>query len=506
MEGMVVRAGTTQPLPGEMVGLWPTTRTAKASADGRFVFRDVQPGPYVLTVVRDGIKLQVPVTLSGAQPVLSVTIEVKSPPAITGTVFHPTGERAAATRVQAFSNVHTTLGPRMRSVMSVVTDDLGEFRLFWLPHGEYQVSASYTDRDQQLATRGLRLTPNLSKPDEGWPTIYWGGTYTLVDAQKIRLTRDTDSTGTQMFLKDGPRYSLNVILIPEGVCARMALVAEGVVVTSTDFVNNVCGSTRITGLSQGTYFILAMNDLLASDVVKITTENLSTEVKVVLQPTVSIPGRVSSNAFAAPRGFPNTASPLAGVKVRLSRNALEISQELDVPVDADGWFTLPGVGPGAYDVSIQPLPDRAYVGSITYGSFDYLFTPIVINNAPVSRLNIELTQSNATAEGVVVDRVGRPVPGANVVLVPRGNRRRPDRYMSTIADAGGNFRVTGIPAMDYALLAFEDIEPGAYFVFSYDTAAFNRYSVPAQTLNSGTSNTQLRLVAIPAEETAGGIH
>jgi hypothetical protein len=60
--------------------------------------------------------------------------------------------------------------------------------------------------------------------------------------------------------------------------------------------------------------------------------------------------------------------------------------------------------------------------------------------------------------------------------------------------------------MDYALLAFEDIEPGAYFVFSYDTAAFNRYSVPAQTLNSGTSNTQLRLVAIPAEETAGGIH
>src|SRR5678816_2554272 len=103
VEGMVVRAGTTQPLPGEMVGLWPTTRTAKASADGRFVFRDVQPGQYVLTVVRDGIKLQVPVTLSGGQPVLSVTIEVKSPPAITGTVFHPTGERAAATRVQAFS-------------------------------------------------------------------------------------------------------------------------------------------------------------------------------------------------------------------------------------------------------------------------------------------------------------------------------------------------------------------------------------------------------------------
>ncbi len=34
---------------------------------------------------------------------------------------------------------------------------------------------------------------------------------------------------------------------------------------------------------------------------------------------------------------------------------------------------------------------------------------------------------------------------------------------------------------------------------------FNRYTVTAQTLNSGTSNNQLRLVAIPSEETAGGI-
>ena len=59
--------------------------------------------------------------------------------------------------------------------------------------------------------------------------------------------------------------------------------------------------------------------------------------------------------------------------------------------------------------------------------------------------------------------------------------------------------------MDYAVLAFEDIEPQAYFVFAYDTAAFNRYTVTAQTLNSGASNNQLRLVAIPAEETAGGI-
>ena len=59
IQGMVVRAGTTQPLSGETVGLWPTTRTTQAGVDGRFTFRNVPPGQYMLTVVHDGIKLQV---------------------------------------------------------------------------------------------------------------------------------------------------------------------------------------------------------------------------------------------------------------------------------------------------------------------------------------------------------------------------------------------------------------------------------------------------------------
>jgi hypothetical protein len=487
--------------------------------DGRFLFRDVPSGQYLLTVVREGIKLQVPVSIVGNQPARGLTLEVKSEPAITGTVFHPTGERAAATRVQAYRTVHTPLGPRMQSVMSVATDDLGEFRLFRLRHGEYHLSAGYSDRERRVVTQGLRLTPNLSKPDEGFPTIFYSDEYTLFQSHKVRLNRDTDSTGIQIFLKDGPRYSLNVTLVPEGSCARVAVVAEGAYVTNADFANNVCGSTRLTGLSEGTYLLLATNDLLASDVVRATTVNSSTEVKVVLQPTVSISGRMTGNAVAGrggPRGFPGAPVAPGGrglppgtpviSNVRLSRNSSEISQDLDVPIAADGAFIFPAVGPGSYDVSIQPLPDRAYVRSVAYGLLDALFTPITVNGAtPVNRLTIDLAQSNATAEGIVVDRGGRPVPGAEVVLVPRGNRRRADRFLITTADAGGNFRLAGIPAMDYAVLAFEDIEPQAYFVFVYDNGAFNRYTVTAQTLSSGASNNQLRLVAIPAEETAGGI-
>src|SRR5215510_13635083 len=167
-------------------------------------------------------------------------------------------------------------------------------------------------------------------------------------SQKVRLSRDTDTTGMQLFLKDGPRYIISLTLVPEGTCARVAVVAEGAIVSSTDFVNNVCGSAKLTGLSQGTYFILAANDALASEVVRVTTVNVDTEAKVVLQPTVAISGRVTGNIPGAGRGGPRGGFGNTGVQglglrgappgssaetmVRLSRSLPEISQDFEAPI------------------------------------------------------------------------------------------------------------------------------------------------------------------------------
>ena len=219
--------------------------------------------------------------------------------------------------------------------------------------------------------------------------------------------------------------------------------------------------------------------------------------------TVDISGRVTRDGVSGLA----TMNALTGISVRLSRSSPDVSQEIETPVATDGSFLIPGVGPGVYDVSIQPMPDRTYIRSINYRASDGLFTPIYIDGSVPGRLDIQMSQANAAAEGVVVDRAGRPVPGAEVVLVPREvrSRRRADRYLSTTADAGGNFRISGIPFIDYAFLAFEEIEPQAYFVFAYDFAAYTRYTTTAQTLSSGASNSQLRLIAIPASETTGGL-
>jgi hypothetical protein len=116
VQGIVVREGTTQPLSGEMVGLWPTTRTVTTGIDGRFSFGGVPAGQYVLTVVHDRIKLRVPITLTGGAQSESVTLEVKPAPAITGTVFDTNGERVAAARVQLRHSPYAW-SARMRAVI-----------------------------------------------------------------------------------------------------------------------------------------------------------------------------------------------------------------------------------------------------------------------------------------------------------------------------------------------------------------------------------------------------
>jgi hypothetical protein len=197
ISGTVVRALTDQPLVNEQVGLWPTSRTVRTDQFGKFIFRGVDPGEYALVVVHDRIRVRVPVVITATTRAENITLEVKPAPAITGTVFDPFGERAAAVRVQAYRRIYRPSGPRLRAVMSVMTDDLGEYRLFRLQPGEYYVSASLSEREQRLGASGMRLTPNLSKPDDGFPTLYFGDSYNAYQSQRSSLGQ-IDNSGTNI--------------------------------------------------------------------------------------------------------------------------------------------------------------------------------------------------------------------------------------------------------------------------------------------------------------------
>jgi len=193
--------------------------------------------------------------------------------------------------------------------------------------------------------------------------------------------------------------------------------------------------------------------------------------------------------------------------VRLSRRSTDISQELETVLESNGSFTFPSVGAGNYDVFLDPLPDKTYISSIRYPARETLNTPIRVDSGGRTSLNIQLFRSDVEAAGVVVDRSLRPVPGAQIVLVPATPHPRADRYLTSVADAGGNFRITGIPGdvRNYLILAFEEIGPDAHYAFFYDPSLLMQYASSGQSLGALNPGTPMRVFAIPASETVGGL-
>jgi hypothetical protein len=502
LEGVVVRAGTDQGLAGQQVGLWPTSQSARTNPIGRFEFRPA-PGDYELVVVHEGIVTRVPITWTGRRAE-TVRIEAKSPPAISGTVFNAAGERAAAARVQAFRRVHSPAGVRLIPVMSVLTDDAGDYRLYRLRPGGYYIAASLTDRDRRAGAGGLRLTPHLTPLDSGTALTFFPHTYAALEAQRIDLRPGNDVTGVRFFLRDQVLPALTGELISgQGpACARIAVVPEGSLLNPlTDFTESACGSFHVRDLSPGNYVIVAAGPGVASEPVRVSVRSENVEVRVSLSPTANLTGRV----------FPERpASVPLGARVVLVRTGIELEQRFETVVNRDGTFALLDIPAGTFDVLMEALPAGAFVESIRHRGADGLTRPIRVDRPPPSPLEIQLGSSSLVVEGVAVDRLGRPLPGAEVVLVPGvrnpvGNLRA-DRYLKTIADVTGAFRITGVPPGSYAAFAFEQIEPGAYYAFSYQPQLLSSYLIRGVRIElQRDSRRELKLLAVPWEETVGGL-
>src|SRR5262249_13619370 len=78
-------------------------------------------------------------------------------------------------------------------------------------------------------------------------------------------------------------------------------------------------------------------------------------------------------------------------------------------------------------------------------------------------LEIVLSQNPGQVDGVVVGADLKPVSGVQAVLVPERLQNRLDLYRTAVTNQDGRFTIRGLPPGDYRLLAWEDIEPFAYF-------------------------------------------
>src|SRR5688572_2299772 len=163
VEGIVVKLGSNEPIPGTVVELSrrsptpntpPVVQTVTTGDDGKFAFRNLPATEYRLVATRPGGTYNpaqygqrdprsqgTPLSLTEGEALKDVRLEMALTSAITGRVFDRNGEPVPYARVLAMQHWYHE-GNRLLDFVQVVhTNDRGEYRLFWLPPGRYYVAA-----------------------------------------------------------------------------------------------------------------------------------------------------------------------------------------------------------------------------------------------------------------------------------------------------------------------------------------------------------------------------
>jgi hypothetical protein len=502
IQGIVLRSGTSEPVSKATVELRragstdPKPQTVLTTNDGRFAFRTVPPGQYQLAVNRAGY---VPallgqrrpdgpadtITVAGGENKPDIRIILTPAATISGRITDRLGQPVANAEVSAAKVAYVPGGRRtFQRVQSTITNDLGEYRLFWLVPGQYYVSAVPIEGDRgfrfdnegtdSLRDARMRL-PATAVPVARIPTnpsaaTYFPGTTDADAAAPIDLRPGMDFRGAD-FIAGLPRtYHIRIVAI-DAASGREISGQRQINLTSvasgTGFV--APGGTGPLDYPQGLpgrYVISATaGDLSGRVNVELRDQDL--EVAIPVAPAHQVAGRIRVDGPP-----PEREVNLAAIRVNLP-----LDPPIGIPppgaaVSADGSFTLK-VPSGTYRVNPVPAQQGTYLKSIRLGNTDILNNGLQIERQPEGAMEIVLGTDVSTIEGRVLDQKQEPIREVTVALVPDISvRKRTDLYRTAPTDTSGKFQLKDVAPGDYKLFAWDGVESGAWldpiFIRSYE--------------------------------------
>ena len=554
IEGVVVRAGTGEPLPNARVTLIRATESAAAAPSsgttsgaepavtdrsGRFAFRNVEPGSYRIAVARNGYARQEygqrvfggqgrVLTVAADQHVETITIGLTPAGTVTGAVRDPSGEAIAGLQVQLLRYVYNASGQRTIVIAGVDrTDDRGVYRVFWMTPGRYYLVV-HPSASARIANLGSVGNPN-EIPENRFPATYYPGTFDLSQASLIEVRPGEELSGIDVAVSrqdlfrvagrviDGttgqPPRTASVTIVPRGPAA-----APVALFGSAPPYNPADGTFELRDVAPGTYWVRATVTAASADSIltanaagrslaDIFTESVMADRRVT-QVAADVAGSdvdglvITVGAGTSIRGrlrvegqALSAVGNLERVQVKLRPATTGTTSNQHRPVTADGIFRLENVSPGDYVTTIERLPSGYYVKEARLDEVNVLEQPLVISGPVSGTLDILLSRAANRVDGTVIDGRGQGVSGVQAVLVPAQRLRwRPDLFRTANTDSAGRFSLAGIPPGDYSLFSWEALESFAYFdeqVLRQSEPA----GTPVRVAESSTTTVQVRIIS-----------
>ena len=526
--GRVVTADTGRPVKRARVSVAGGGRGGRSTTtddQGRYQVTDLPAGTYTISGSKagfvDGVFGQrrplqpgTPVTLADAQTANNIDLRLMRGGVITGRLGDEDGEplpRALVT-VQRYQYLR---GERQLTPAGAdQTDDRGQYRVFGLPPGDYYVSASATGLGeligrglQQLAAgvalgggRGGRGGPGgafggFGGPDQseatGYAPTYYPGVVSTAEAGKVVLGPGQEIGGVDFQIQlvalatvsgivAGAQDLANVTLVPQQSAGGFG---------GQNFNGRVLadGTFTIANVPPGHYTAIARTGGRSGDprtamqAVVVTGQNLD-GVTLVLQPGVTLSGNITveSSGTAAPADY--------------SVFRLDVPEVNPVPggppgggggrggpfggaggVQKNGSFAIDNLQPGQHYIRVTGGGAQGggawTLKSVMLGGTEIADAPFELKPGQnVDNVTVVLTDRSTDLSGTVRDALNAGAGGVTVIAFstdPQYWRAQSRRISTSRSGDTGAYRIRGLPAGDYYLIAVDDVDQGEWFDPAY---------------------------------------
>ena len=410
VEGIVINAQSEAPLARAQLELRAVDAgparvySQTTTSTGRFAFRNVMPGRYQLTAMRQGYvrgdyglrgpgSSGISLALTAAQRLIDVRLAMIPTGTIAGRITNQAGEGVGNVHVRALRYSYLDGRRALVNVKSVFTNDLGEYRLGWLPPGRYHVSAQHPEglinelnspeiinsatswantavtnagglnggsfSSSENADPAVRSRIGLNAGEDYLP-VFYPGTFDLRAASAIEVRTGAEVVGIDMVVFPTRTASISGTLmagdaipatnLPIQVFRNPSYNMQSVAVR----VDPRVGTFTVSGLAPGSYVLAAStrsgDDRLAGHTVVEVSEGGVSSAQLTLGAGMKIPVRVTLDPTAAKVN-------LRSLRISLRSDPL-IPGLGDTPAAVpgeDGALELSGVLPGDYIFNVSPL-------------------------------------------------------------------------------------------------------------------------------------------------------
>ena len=500
IEGMVVRMGTNEPVEGIRVFLFPQadgdkTSSSATTKDGRFVFGSLGAGKYRLAFAGNGYVRQeygqrvlngkgTPIELAADQTLRNLVVRMTPTGVVAGRIQDSENNPLPHVPVQLLRASYDDKGTRILKPFGTgYTNDLGEYRIYFVTPGQYYVRAGTVPDVQSDVSWAIAHAVR-----ESFTPMFYPGSADVRNAKLVDVEPGADRPGTDLTLQRQQLFRIRGRVIdsitgraPEKVFLQLVYRNE---TTGTDNWGATPdpayhqGNFEFRNVPPGTYRVSAFfeepGQLKRDDRVLIyRTGSVPVDVHsdidgivVTMNATSSIAGRV-----VGPDGRPasldiwniSTGGPPQGAKLRpVGAGPAPVIGPQFSWLENDGAFRVFNLTPGEYAFDIDYLWDQ-YIKEARFGGVDVLNRPLRFAGSETGPLEIVVSSSMGSIDGKVLNRQLETIAAVQVVLVPDRNRERAKLFRAVTTDANGNFSIPNIAPGDYKLFAWESLEPNGYF-------------------------------------------